>query len=186
MVVYKIHGFRWVRAKLPMSIVVYIVRNNIDDAAAEYIQEPATTRLLLESFREKYPDIMAQLPDLQLLEQYDPEDLSDAAVSQPYAFVADRVEVLPDDARPKNGLHTAIDPPPGETVSQEVLDGLARLRDAISDPDEEIGWWLVYNGDPVRFHSDDEEGYDSASAESHTPQSDEPSVSTFPLDTLHA
>ncbi|KAL1989652.1 hypothetical protein VTN49DRAFT_6849 [Thermomyces lanuginosus] len=184
MVVYKIHGFRWVRAKLPMSILVYVVRNNIDDAAAEYIQEPTTTRVLLESFQEKFPDIMAHLPELHLLEQYDPEDLSDAAVSQPYAFVADRVEILPDDARPKDGLHAPIDPPPDVTISQEVVDALARLRDVIGEPEEKIGWWLVYNGDPVRFHSDDEEGYDSEGGESRSVTSEEPSPEPTTIQTL--
>ncbi|KAL1967477.1 hypothetical protein VTN77DRAFT_3262 [Rasamsonia byssochlamydoides] len=157
MPVYKLHGFRWPRGGNP-SIRVYIVLNNLDDAAAEYIQQKRTSRLILDSFKRNDPEIMAHLPELQLIEQYDPDDTSDAAVSQPYAYVADKVIILPDSERPADGLGKSIDEGPlnDAALSPQAWDALAELRDKIA-PGQKIGWWIVYNGDPERHYPGMEE-----------------------------
>jgi len=151
MPVYLLHGFRWPRFGYIPCIRVYIIFQDLDDAAAEYLQESVTTQTLLESFTSNYPDLMAHLPNLLFIEQYDPEDISDVAVSQPYAYVASRVGTLPDNARPKDGLSKRIDESKAEVPRPltEELEALEKLRDSIA-PEQEIGWWVVYNGDPER------------------------------------
>jgi hypothetical protein len=165
MPVYKIHGFQWPRGGVP-SVRVFIVLENLDDAAAEYIQQKKTSTLILDALKKNHPVATGHLPDLQLIEQYDPLDTTDAAVSQPYAFVADRVTILPEHTRPIHGLSVSIDQRQlDDTISPEARDSLAEIRDAIA-PGQQIGWWIVYNGDPERYFPeiDDEDlSYDGAS-----------------------
>lgn len=161
MPVYKIHGFPWPRAGIP-SIRVFIVLENLDDASAEYIQNKRTSSLILGAIRKNHPAAVQHLPNLQLIEQYDPLDMTDAAVSQPHAFVADSVAILPDTARPVKGLSVEIDQRfLDDAIPSEARDTLAEIRDAIA-PGEKIGWWIVYNGDPERYYpgmeEDDDDG----------------------------
>ena len=94
MPVYILHGFRWPREGLT-GIRVRTILHDLEDVSADYIQNPGSQASLIQSFRKEYPDVMKSLPTLTLLEQYDPEDvISDAAVCQPYAFVADRVVTI--------------------------------------------------------------------------------------------
>jgi hypothetical protein len=157
MPVYRVHGFRWPRGGIP-SIRVFIVLNNLDDAAAEYIQQKRTSGLILDAFKRNDPEIMAHLPGLQLIEQYDPDDLGNAAVSQPYAYVADHVTILPDSARPANSLCKSLDSVllDDAVISPQAWDALAELRDKVA-PGQPIGWWVVYNGDPERYYPGMEE-----------------------------
>lgn len=151
MPVYKIHGFPWPRAGIP-SIRVFIVLENLDDASAEYIQNKRTSSLILGAIHKNHPKASKHLPNLQLIEQYDPLDMTDAAVSQPHAFVADNVTILPDTARPVKGLSVEIDQRfLDDSIPSEARDALAEIRDAIA-PGEKIGWWIVYNGDPERYY----------------------------------
>jgi hypothetical protein len=94
MPVYLLHGFRWPREGIT-GIRVRTILHDLEDVSADYIQTPSSQSALLKSFRSEYPEIMKSLPNLILLEQYDPEDVSsEAAVSQPYAFVGDRVVTI--------------------------------------------------------------------------------------------
>ncbi len=102
MPVYLLHGFRWPRGGFT-GIRVHIIIHNLDDCSAEYIQNPYSQAELLRSFRNAYPEIMKELEPstlgngkgIQFLEQYDPDDvMGENAVSQPHAFVADRVVVM--------------------------------------------------------------------------------------------
>lgn len=178
MPVYKLHGFQWPRAGIP-SIRVFIVLENIDDAAAEYIQQKKTSDLILGAIRKNHPNVQKYLPDLQLIEQYDPEDTSDAAVSQPHAFVADTVTILPDTARPMHGLSMKLEQeePLNKLISSEAETTLAEVRDAIA-PGQQIGWWIVYNGDPERYYPGMEADLDDeAGGESHiSPQVQSPEL----------
>lgn len=73
-------------------------------------------------------------------------------MSQPYAFVADNVTILPDTARPVKGLSMEIDQRfLDDAISPEARDTLAEIRDAVA-PGAKIGWWVVYNGDPERYY----------------------------------
>lgn len=78
-------------------------------------------------------------------------------MSQPHAFVADSVTILPDTARPVKGLSVEIDQRfLDDAISSEARQTLAEIRDAVA-PGEKIGWWIVYNGDPERYYPGMEE-----------------------------
>lgn len=164
MAVYILYGFQWHRAAGPKApgIRIYIILNNVLEAAAEYLQQPDSNRAIINSFKNIEPDISTHLPDLQLIERYDPEDTSSAAVSQPYAFVAGRVLELSENSHQSSKPELSLSmkemaekdgglPPGGE-------ESLKKLRDNLN-PDGEIGWWIVYNGDPERdFPESEDEG----------------------------
>lgn len=137
MPIYVLHGFRWPRR----GIRHHIILNNIDDAAPEYIVAPKTSASLLHSLRGFYPSVMKSLPNLRFVEQYDPADVSSRALSQPYAFVADKVEVCQ--------LSLDIGEIIGQGVPAEGWGALLELRDQLA-PGEKVGWWVVYNGDEQR------------------------------------
>lgn len=137
MPVYLLHGFRWPRP----AIRIHIILQNLDDAAAEWISSPLTSSTLLTSFRTLHPTIMAHLPHLQFIEQYDPHDESPRATSQPYAFVADRVEEC--------GLSRDVGEVMGRGVGAEGWAALVELRDQLAKG-EKVGWWVVYCGDEER------------------------------------
>lgn len=169
MPVYMVHGFPWPRSGIT-GIRVYIVLHNLEEAAAEYIQQPLTSQLLRESLKRTNGDLMAHLPDLQFIEQYDPEDTTtNEAVSKPHAFVGVKVMTLPDSETQEGNMSwdTKELDRNGSGLSEEGAEALAKLRDRLA-PGEKIGWYLVYNGDPAREypHSDEEEGIDGEQANS--------------------
>ncbi|OJJ50024.1 hypothetical protein ASPZODRAFT_22723 [Penicilliopsis zonata CBS 506.65] len=159
MPVYLLHGFRWPRGGFT-GIRVYIVLNNLEEAAAEYVQQPLTSRLVLESLKKTQSAIMRRLPDLQLIEQYDPEDTtSETAVSQPFAYVADKVITLSETATgPQSLLSASMEEfvTAGSGYSEDAIAAFAELRDNIA-AGENIGWYVVYNGDPERGYPEIEE-----------------------------
>lgn len=168
MPVYMVHGFPWPRSGFT-GIRVYIVLHNLEEAAAEYIQQPLTSQLLRESLKRTNGDVMAHLPDLQFIEQYDPEDTTtNEAVSKPHAFVGAKVMTLPDSEAQEGNLSwdTKELDRNGSGLSEEGAEALAKLRDRLA-PGEKIGWYLVYNGDPAReYPHSDEEGVDGGQANS--------------------
>ena len=99
MPVYLLHGFRWPRATLT-GIRIHTIIHNLEEVSVDYIQNVNSTTEILKSFRTAFPDIMKDLEGpgkrgLTFLEQYDPEDcMSEDSISQPYAFVGDRVVTL--------------------------------------------------------------------------------------------
>ncbi|KAJ5753092.1 hypothetical protein N7520_010009 [Penicillium odoratum] len=163
MPVYMIHGFRWPRAGFT-GIRVYIVLHNLEEAAAEYIQQPLTSELLTESFHKTQPDLVARLPELRFIEQYDPLDESSNTVSQDHAYVASKVLTIPDcrssvpdSAGP--GMNIADCVEQGSGLSQDESEALEELRNRLA-PGEKIGWFMVYNGDPDRFYPSSEDESD--------------------------
>lgn len=162
MPVYLLHGFKWHRVG-KHGIIVYIIVRSLDDASADYIQNPRTTRSLIGSLELGNPDIMSRIPELHFIEQHDPEDLStNAAVSQPYAFVANKVVTLADDF---NGLSLNVDEVMNQDtgLSESGMEAMKELRDKLG-PEEKIGWYIVYNGDPERGYpgmNDDEKEMES-------------------------
>ncbi|OJD18959.1 hypothetical protein AJ78_01071 [Emergomyces pasteurianus Ep9510] len=155
MVTYILYGFRWNRAAniSTQGIRAYIALNDLLDATAEYLQYPATTMAVLDSFKLIDPNILTHLPNLQLIEQYDPEDLTTDAVSQPYAYVAAKTMTM--GARALSGAGLGLSPQdilqqdPG--LSTAGTDVFKKLRDELA-PDSEIGWFVVYNGEPERAY----------------------------------
>ena len=131
MPVYLLHGFRWPRAGLT-GVRVWSVMHNLDDCSAEYIQNEGSTRDILASFRMEFPEIMRTLEGpgkgLTFVEQYDPEDEgSENAVSQPYAFVGDRVITIAD--KPKAGEDLAI-----QRSAETASKGMAKLAQKARGP----------------------------------------------------
>lgn len=157
MPVYLLHGFKWPRVG-KHGIIVYIIVRSLDDATADYLQNPRTTRSLIDSLELGNPDIMSRIPELHFIEQHDPDDLSTtAAVSQPYAFTANKVVTIADDF---NGLSLDVSEimNEGTGLSESGMEAMEELRDKLA-PGEKIGWYIVYNGDPERRYpgmSDDE------------------------------
>ncbi|PWY66447.1 hypothetical protein BO70DRAFT_419206 [Aspergillus heteromorphus CBS 117.55] len=157
MPVYMLYGFRWPRAGFT-GIRVYIVLHNLEEATAEYLQQPLTTSLLLSSFQKTEAGIIDRLPQLQFIEQYDPEDTSDDAVSKPYAYVGAKVLSIPEAGGAPSGETSWT---PEEIFKESPLDdkeaeALVELRDKYA-AGERIGWYIVYNGDPERWFPPDEE-----------------------------
>ncbi|EME80727.1 uncharacterized protein MYCFIDRAFT_17465, partial [Pseudocercospora fijiensis CIRAD86] len=138
MPVYLLHGFRWPR---PL-VRIHIILKNLDDAAAEWLVAPGTTKALLDNFQELFPECMTHLPDLRFVEQYDPNDISSSASSQPYAYVADICEEV------KLGID--IDEFRAKGVGNEQWSALCELRDKIA-PEEKVGWYVVVCGDEDRW-----------------------------------
>ncbi|KAH8758465.1 hypothetical protein F5883DRAFT_427719 [Diaporthe sp. PMI_573] len=109
---YLCHGFRWKRR----SIRVYVVVQNLDDAAPEWIVKRGSPRSLIQSFynlfdflpectfpptrRSSYaprsdgatadPVLAQDWSPVKVLEEHDPGNLDE--VSRPYAYVADYVQ----------------------------------------------------------------------------------------------
>ncbi|KAJ5359485.1 AP complex mu/sigma subunit [Penicillium cataractarum] len=160
MPVYMLHGFRWPRAGFT-GIRVYIVLNNLEEAAAEYLQQPLTTELVTESLKKTQADLMPRLPELQFIEQYDPQDESTNTVSQDYAYVGAKVVTIPDGAGASPGLNMSDVVEQGSGLSPDATEALEALRDRLA-PGEKIGWFMVYNGDPDRWFppSEDEDEYE--------------------------
>ncbi|KAJ5247406.1 hypothetical protein N7468_002389 [Penicillium chermesinum] len=165
MPVYMLHGFRWPRSGFT-GIRVYVVLHNLEDAAAEYIQQPVTSDLLGESLKRTAPQLMARLPALQFIESYDPCDETSNTVSQEYAYVGVRVLTIPDgssepeDLAPGETVSDLVEKP-GAGLSEDEIKALEELRDMLA-PGEKIGWFMVYNGDPERYYprSDSEDEFD--------------------------
>lgn len=135
---YLLHGFRWPR---PL-VRIHIILQNLDDAAAEWLVAPQTTRAILGNLHDLYPDTMEHLPGLRFIEQYDPTDLSVEAASQPYAYVADIVEEV--------RLGVCIDEITTKGISNEQWGSILELRDRLA-PGEKVGWFVVVCGDEERW-----------------------------------
>ena len=105
--------------------------------------QSTTPDALRASFTEKWPDIMAHLPNLQFIEMHDPTDCGQSSNDQPYAYVADRVQIGALDA----DLHKIMNE--GLGITNEEWQAMGELRDVIS-PGARIGWFAVWNGDVER------------------------------------
>jgi len=159
MPVYMLHGFRWPRAGFT-GIRVYIVLHNLEEAAAEYIQQPLTTELISESFHKTQADLIPRLPELSFIEQYDPADETSGTVSQDYAYVGARVMEIPEGGDGSGGQNIEDVVEQGSGLTEDQTKALEELRDRLA-PGEKIGWYLVYNGDPERWFPESEEEYES-------------------------
>lgn len=131
-----VHGFRWPRAQ----IRIHTILQNLDDMAPEWIMAPATQTCLHNNFRKQWPGLMARLPGLRFIEQYDPDDLT--AKDQPYAYVCDQVHEI------KLGIDLEEVRVGG--VPEEQLAAISELRDNIT-PEAKLGWFVVVNGDVERW-----------------------------------
>ncbi|KAK5168705.1 uncharacterized protein LTR77_006014 [Saxophila tyrrhenica] len=134
---YLLHGFRWPR----QLIRIHIILQNLDDAAAEWLVAPKTTLALLKNFNQLYPECMEHLTRMRFVEQYDPNDSSASATSQPFAYVADMVEEVK--------LGVDIDEIRGRGLNNDQWTAIMELRDKLA-PEEKVGWYIVVCGDEER------------------------------------
>lgn len=139
MPVYLVHGFRWPRIKIRHQVIL----QNIDDASPEYIMSPASSEAIIAQLHTQFPTIMTALPHLRFVEQYDPADTSFNAQSQPYAYVTDKVA--------EHELSITIEDTMAQGLPPASWEAMAELRDNLA-PGANIGWFVVYNGDPKRPH----------------------------------
>ncbi|MCJ1461760.1 hypothetical protein MMC07_000359 [Pseudocyphellaria aurata] len=149
MPLYLVHGFKWPR----VPIVMHVISNGLEAASPGWIMSSRTSEVLVTDFRKRWPRLMAELPELHFVEQYDPVANVRAETQSDFAFVADQVKEcgLSVDA----AMLTRIAAP----KKTEDSGALAGLRDVLAK-EAEIGWWIVYNGDAEREDlgsGDDEE-----------------------------
>lgn len=139
MPLYLVHGFKWPRT----PILLHIIHNGLEAASPDWTMSPITSEALTTSFRKLWPRIMAELPNLRFVEQYDPVATRRVERNSDFAFVADQVKEygLSIDAATLTDVAA-----PGEA---EASGALGALRDVLSKG-AEIGWWIVYNGDADR------------------------------------
>lgn len=135
MPIYLIHGFRWQRNQGHHGIGPYIIMNNVLDAAVNYTMTESSSAALIESLRAQHPDIMAQLPNIRLVEQGSLEN-----GTQPYAYLCDTV-VEHDLSIDLTGR---LQPSAGSqwNAMSDLIDVLA--------PGARLGWYVVHNDDPFR------------------------------------
>lgn len=86
--------------------------------------------------------MMAFLPELRFIEQYDPNDLS--TKTQPFAYVADVVREIK--------LGEDIDEIRGARRPYEQWEAFLQLRDQLAEG-EKVAWYVVYCGDEERSFS---------------------------------
>ena len=141
MPVYLLHGFRWGR----VGIRHFVILNNVDGGAPEYIQNPDSAKAIMDALKVKYPEVMRAAPPITFIEQYDPNDTSSKAQSQPFAYVCDAVY--------KDDLSIYVNDAQAKGMSAASWDAMADLRDKIADGST-IGWFVVYNGDEHRAQPD--------------------------------
>ncbi|EMD66358.1 hypothetical protein COCSADRAFT_197843 [Bipolaris sorokiniana ND90Pr] len=131
-----VHGFRWPRAQ----IRIHIILQNLDDAAPEWLMAPATVACMTKNFKDQWPETMAQLPDLQFIEQYDPDDFT--IKDQPHAYVCDIVHEVK--------LGVDIEEVQGSEITDDQRAAITELRDKVA-PGEKLAWFVVVNGDVERW-----------------------------------
>lgn len=163
---YLLHGFRWPR----QLIRIHIILQNLEDSAAEWLMAPKTTLELLSNFNGLYPQCMEHLNQLRFIEQHDPSDLSAAAASQPYAYVADTVEEIK--------LGVEVEEIRGRGVNNDQWTAMMDLRDKLA-PDEKVGWFIVVCGDVERLPPPSSSGAPNGNG---VPATQRPTISPPPRD----
>ncbi|CAI6335517.1 unnamed protein product [Periconia digitata] len=139
-----VYGFRWPRR----AINIHVILHNLEDCAVGWLMAPDTSAELMDNFQTLYPDQIKSLPDLQFIEQYDPDD--EATSEQPYAYVCEQIHEI--------RLGADVDDFKNRGIPSESWNALVGLRNELA-PGEKIGWYIVVNGDVERWVPpvDDEE-----------------------------
>lgn len=161
MPLYFAHGFKWSRK----DIRIFIILHDIDDASADWVQNDSTNKAFRKVLSGLYPGILKKVPNLQFIEQYDPED--EDVSFQPYAFVVDKLHTADLSINASKAL--------SEGVGGATWDAMGDLKDGLAK-NAEMGWYAVWNGDPVRdTGSDWEDGESGKDEEDDEEEEDESS-----------
>lgn len=142
--VYLIHGFRWPRK----AVRIHVILHNLEDAAPDYTMAMTSNEAIIGSLRRLYPDMLADLPHLRMVEEYDPADESAVSNIQEFAYVADKVV--------RHGPGIDLKHVQDEGIPAAQWGAMADLREEIAKG-EQLGWWIVYNADPERAIIDSED-----------------------------
>ena len=137
MPIYLIHGFRWPRK----AIRIHVILHNVEDAAPDYTMSTSSNRAMITSLRRLYPQLLADLPDLQMVEEYDPNDESAGSSVQEYAYLADKVV--------KHNTGIDVKEVQDQGIAAGQWGAMADLKEEVAKG-ERLGWWVVFNGDPER------------------------------------
>ncbi|KAL9634375.1 MAG: hypothetical protein Q9164_004126 [Protoblastenia rupestris] len=137
MPIYLIHGFRWSRK----AIRIHVILHNVEDAAPDYTMSSSSNRAMIASLRRLHPKLLVDLPDLQMVEEYDPSNESAFSSVQEYAYLADKV------VKHSTGIDVKEVQDSGIPAAQ--WGAMADLREEVSKG-EKLGWYVVFNGDPER------------------------------------
>lgn len=122
---------------------MHVLQNGLETASPDWIMSSRTSETLATNFRKRWPRLMAELPNLCFMEQYDPAATVRSGHKFDFAFVADQVKEcgLSIDAAALTRM--------GAPDEADDSGALGALRDNLSKG-AEIGWWIVYNGDVER------------------------------------
>ena len=153
MPVFLVHGFKWDRKPIRVRIIV----NDIEDASPEWLHSDSSQKAMLDDFRKHFPGIMVNLPELRFIEQYNAADLGPDAVSQPWAFVADKVV--------KSDYSIDVTDVMNKGIDTKSWEAMAELRDKIA-PQANIGWFAVFNSDEERIKMQEQDDAGTSSDES--------------------
>ena len=152
---------------------IHVIINNLENAAPDYTMATKTNDVFVTNLQTLYPDLTNRLPKLQMVEEYDPHDFDDAGREE-YAWVADFTVPLSslaqnDEAQKKKPQSKRLSTPSksvptnigariestiGNGVSSDAVEAITGIRDHVAGG-QEVGWWIVFNGDPQREGLDD-------------------------------
>ena len=135
--VYYIHGFRWQRK----DIRIHVILHNTEDAAPDYTMSTSSNTAMIASLLKTHPTLASSAPQLSMVEEYDPNDESAGQSVQPHAWVADKVIKGGEGIDARSALRQGV-----SAASWQVM---TDLRDELAKG-ENVGWFVVYNGDPER------------------------------------
>jgi len=126
---------------------VYIIMHNLEDASAEWLVREETSSCLLESFRERYPAVLNNLPNLCFKEQYNPND--ETLAYHPFAYVADVAHPI-DLSMDLDAVQLIVE----RSTSKSSEASMMQLRDAVLASDSKMAWYIVNCGDERREYDD--------------------------------
>ncbi|KAL9100706.1 MAG: hypothetical protein Q9163_003951 [Psora crenata] len=145
MPIYLVHGFRWPRK----AIRIHVILHNVEDAAPDYTMSTSSNRAMISSLQRLYPHLLDDLPNLQMVEEYDPNDESASSSVREYAYLADKVV--------KHNTCIDVKEVQDQGIAAGQWGAMADLREEVAKG-EKLGWWVVFNGDPERGNGDADMG----------------------------
>ena len=156
-------------------IRIHVIINNLENAAPDYTMATKTNDVFVTNLQTLYPELTKRLPKLQMVEEYDPHDFNDEGREE-YAWVANYTVSLnslvqSDEEQKKKAQSKRLSTPSKSTpnnigariestissgMDSDAVEAITGIRDQVAGG-QEVGWWIVFNGDPQREGLDDSE-----------------------------